>query len=302
MSRLLAQPRSLIAPNWARTFVIPGDLHGGKNGQGGGISPRMEAMRAGFNHQDGRGPIWAAPAALLHPGDLIEGQTGTSNQIPATNDEQVALIKPWWESWESFIKRVCFGNHDDNDPYSQAIMAAKWGQLENDYFDLDWCRIINASYVGFGGTTREFVEDTCASTDLPCVWLMHLPPRGQISPDARNLDITTLQMTIGQNAEFEGVVANHPNLKALFTGHCHAYWNTNGMISSRTVGGNKIALGNASAVTYVGQGPDWLTDPMMALVATLSEDESSMEFRWRNLSAERWANYFGNHVTTITGI
>lgn len=289
-------------PDWS--ILLTGDGHLGDN-----PTRRYEKYRDGINRI---GPLEARFALHVNVGDAAEGETTGAN--PPTYPEQDILVKAWFASFNDDIEFM-EGNHDtgteiDGTPRTREEWEAAYGILANDFVDLPNFRFVKVSYQSFFDNKAWAKGIIDAAAPKKVVLGIHYPMRNTIgggTPPHDNIGSTKapdfiLCLSSASDAAMRELIAECPNLVAIVTGHCHAWYDSEDFICKVTSGSNSVAHVNASAVTYVGQSLN-MGDPLIGYVVTLNDGGSSVSVRMRDAGRVQWRRWPDRRLDkTIVGV
>jgi hypothetical protein len=294
-ARVPGSARSWPVPDWQRTLLLIGDTHIGNNPSYRYTKFRNGAIRTGV--------LQPRAAASVHIGDIVEGEVGSAS--PLLYPDQDAIAIPWLATFTDTPVILMEGNHDSGTRTGGAPdrTTAEWqtayGVLANDYVDLPAFRFIKVSYQSFDQDSKAWTKSVINAANRPCILGIHYPMRdtigGGTSPH-NNLGSTKsptfdLCLTSGNNSGVLEVISECPDLKAIVTGHCHAWYDSDDFVCKVTSGANSVAHVNCSAITYVGIAMDEMSDPLIGYYVTLNGDETSVSVRMRDHGANLWRHW-----------
>jgi 3',5'-cyclic AMP phosphodiesterase CpdA len=278
-------PRRPYLPPPESTVHLIGDVHIG------GISPhRCQIVLDDLDKE-----MVPTTVAHIQLGDMTD--LGTPEQDALALEWLKQLDAPWYN---------VLGNHD-NFWRDASEWAAVYGWPSQNYTaDLGFAKLIA---VGPGEpswgkllrlseeTLRWLDQELTAAHGTDCIIACHAPlAETVLGDDDIHYTSRMPEFQIHDNEAILEVLAAHPNAKAWISGHTHSPIEVPDLITTKVVGGHKLAAINTSALYYVGKRITW-TAPLITLYLTWLGDRA--EVRFRNHGAGVWDGPHGLRVVDI---
>jgi Icc protein len=240
---------------------------------------------------------------FVHTGDHIDGTHGAA---PGTTvAAQDAYAKPWLAAAAKGAPSLwAVGNHDlrDRGPsFSQSAWATAYGRPGNTFVDVRGWRFVtfcpDAFTTGLGGpwtipnATWDWLDSVCASAPGPVVLAEHYPP----------WELTTTQdMYLQPPVKLQSLVAAHPNIAGMLTGHMHFDLDSAQMVQMLPIGGRTLPVicDISSMLSLDGASRDQ-SARIQSTSVYVSMRPGRWEVRYRRHGTRAWGGPSGLRVTTM---
>jgi Icc protein len=243
------------------------------------------------------------PADLLvHTGDIIDGTANTNVGVTIAGEDAYAV--PWLNSAAKGAPSLwAVGNHDlrDRTPtYSRTAWEAAYGRAGNTYVDVKGWRFItfcpdahqvsNPAWI-VPDATWDWLDSVCASAPGPVVLAEHFPP-WELTTGAANY--------LEPPARLDALVAAHPNIVGMLTGHMHFDLDSAQMVQLLPIGGRTLPLicDISSMLSLDGDSRDQSAQ-IQSTSVYVEMTEASWRVHYRRHGTRCWGGPAGLRVTTM---
>ncbi len=251
------------------------------------------------------------------PKDITRIQLGDAVEI-FTAQYDIDFLN--WQSQIPGTWRHVVGNHDINgNSRTGDACATRYGFSGRNWtLDAGFAKLIGVSpqqlnlaganeftSITLDTTALNFLDAELANATKDCIVFAHAPLWNSVLQASGETQYDSTQANFwlrpsshdGANPSVEGILNSRPRAKCMVTGHTHSAMHATGLIKSHNLGSRSIVTINGSALFYVGQGKDFVTDPLKTMF--LSWNPPNIEIRVRNHGARCWDTIGGNKVSTI---
>lgn len=254
------------------------------------------------------------PAARVQVGDLSQAaqQAQLANgvdwldSLPASTGDL-----PLDRAWVAIP-----GNHDridnefdvdveDADTYDYngtGSWETETGLTDHYAVDLDWVRLLMVGWTAGGArltqTQLDFIASEATAAGSQECWLVIHPPiyntvTGPLTGRRRVYSSSGIDgfHVLGvspdtQSTAIKALIAAHPNIRVVLSGHTHSPIDAPGCVTSLTLGGQPVAHINCSALQWTFPAENRRREPIRTPYITRTRD--GVEVRWRDHRNRSW--------------